>query len=347
MATREPIDVESGSSWKEKLIAYTLMGMVGLLIAFAILAIWDHKNVSWLDWVFPGGMLVLAGLLIALILAAYYVRWQVLSAIILISLIALLVLDGSGLAWGDKWWLWTEDHNPTVAVTQPIVGPVQLTPASVQPTSGEATPTVQPTKSTTQPTVSLAQTTTTVGTQTVETPVASTTEPTLAPTAASTQQPTVQPDAKSAPAEQTTAPDETTAPVTVSGANNSQCWFDQAVTANQDSGGNRERIEIGGGGRQIVVYYPHEGVAAIAYIIGPRETPADWWGFGYILQAVGNCDSYDFVGNTPEQLKKLSVGWSGIIIDLRGDAPVVTNMGSLSDQEVNDLIAEHKAGMQK
>lgn len=132
--------------------------------------------------------------------------------------------------------------------------------------------------------------------------------------------------------------------------------LDKIVTANEDSSGNRERIEVGGGSYQHVDYYPLRGVPTVSYLVGPREVPAVWWGFGSIWEMRMGCDPSAFpwlkdaegyiLGDDHHgNVMRLDQNHSGIVVDLRGDKPEIQNFGKLDDASVKELLELHRCLM--
>ncbi len=124
------------------------------------------------------------------------------------------------------------------------------------------------------------------------------------------------------------------------------------------NGANPYRIEVGGGDTQHMDFYPTIGVQSISYIVPPLPrggVAAKWYGYGQMWQ--GNkqeCANFDFVkdavdyarGNATGQPGRLQQGHSGIVIDLRGgDFKIVEKPAGWSDDQINALIALHKAAM--
>ena len=117
------------------------------------------------------------------------------------------------------------------------------------------------------------------------------------------------------------------------------------------------RIEVGGGDVQHFDYYPTIGVQSISYIVPvlPRGgVAAKWYGYGQMWQGNGSeCSSFDYVkdavyyarGNASGQPGRLQQGHSGIVIDLRGGFKIVEKPAGWSEDQINALIALHKAAM--
>lgn len=117
-------------------------------------------------------------------------------------------------------------------------------------------------------------------------------------------------------------------------------------------------IEVGGGDVQHFDFYPKNEVQSVSYIIPPLPrggVAARWKGFGQMWQ--GNpreCAGWNWVqdatdyarGNATGQPGRLQQGHSGIVVDLRGgDFKVVEKPKGWTDDQINALLAIHKAAM--
>ncbi len=126
------------------------------------------------------------------------------------------------------------------------------------------------------------------------------------------------------------------------------CRGDKISTANEVNVAGPQRQEIGGGGGQHADFYPDRGVLSISYIVPPQK-PGRWMGFGSIWEWNGpECAGYDYVTDATNYAKgRLDQGHSGLVIDLRDNAPkLVANVGKLSEQAIKDLVAVHNRSQQ-
>lgn len=128
------------------------------------------------------------------------------------------------------------------------------------------------------------------------------------------------------------------------------CVLDKIATWSEASSSNPYRIEVGGHGVQQVDFYPR-GVKAISYIVGaiaPSDTPAIWHGFGSAWEGqLPACANFDFVADATNYARaRTDSGHSGLVIDLRGgNFTVVANVSNMTQDEINSLLALHKAAM--
>lgn len=147
------------------------------------------------------------------------------------------------------------------------------------------------------------------------------------------------------------APSLPTATSTASAVEDINCRLDKVSTINELLNGGPQRIEVGGHGRQHVDYYPTRGVLAVSYLVpaipNPEGMPAIWVGYGSIWEAPKSpeCDMFDWITDaTIYATARLDSGHSGLVVDLRGsEAEVVANVMELSEGEIQDLLAKHRA----
>ena len=134
-------------------------------------------------------------------------------------------------------------------------------------------------------------------------------------------------------------------------AQETRCELDKVATAFESENGGLQKMVIGGAGVQHVDYYV-PGLAAVSYIVPPQPVEMHWWGFGSIWEAplTPECEDYDWLADTEDYytgeirgVARKDNGHSGVTYDLRDGT--VHNFGSLSDAQVEKLLADHKAAI--
>lgn len=117
-------------------------------------------------------------------------------------------------------------------------------------------------------------------------------------------------------------------------------------------GNNPHRIEVAGHGTRHDDFYPLVGVKSVSYIVGeilPNEISPIWWGYG--SQWSGDsleCADFDWFADTFVYAdSRVDSGHSGLVVDLRnGEFEVVYNASNMSQDDIDSLLAQHRAAMQ-
>lgn len=92
------------------------------------------------------------------------------------------------------------------------------------------------------------------------------------------------------------------------------CNIDSIVLGYESEGGGAHRLEIGGGGTQIVSIHPAPGVSPVTLIVPPRE-PFIINGYGRMWEGNGpGCDEFDWITFARDNM---NAGHSGILVDMR------------------------------
>jgi|GEM_PF-5860693 len=120
------------------------------------------------------------------------------------------------------------------------------------------------------------------------------------------------------------------------------CDVRRTNTANEIKDAGNQRIEVGGGSPQVITYYTAPGALRVTYIIDPQESPQKWYGFGELWEEHECSDLLAWAKN--ETIRQVTAnGHSGVILDLR--TGTVYNVGTLSEEEIKDLLREQQSAM--
>lgn len=126
------------------------------------------------------------------------------------------------------------------------------------------------------------------------------------------------------------------------------CRLDKIGTWSETDSAQSYRIEVGGHGVQHMDFYPTKGVKAVSYIVAaitPSETPMIWWGYGSNWEGNPPGCEFDWVADAINYAKaRLDSGHSGLVVDLRSGSPVVVaNVANMSQEQIDALLATHRA----